>query len=746
MDKKVKILLFEDNPGDAGLIEEMLEEFADFQYEFKTVQTLDEGLSLLKKIRFDIILSDLGLPDSYGVDTFLEIHARNSRIPIIILTGMNDEKIGVEAVKKGAQDYLVKGQVDGRLLRRSIQYSIERKKAEERVQNLANIVESSNDAIITRSLDGFITSWNLGAEQIYGYPAEEVLGKPATVLIPCSLKNEIQKLTEMIKQGEKIHQYETSRLRKDGKVIDVSMTLSPVFDISGDLMAISVIARDITESKKAEERLHKSEERYRIVTEQTGQLIYEHDMEENKIYWAGTIEEITGYAQEELLNTGIELWINNVHPEDQKKVWNQKIKGCGQNIKNTENKRNFHLEYRFRRKDGEYIHIEDHGVCLQKGNYLTNKVLGIMKDITERKRTEEALRRSEERFRLALKGSRIVMFSQDIELRYTWVYNPAPGFKIEDVLGRRDYDIYQPEDAEIFTAIKLQVLASGVGRRDEVVTHRPASAGGNMVHDMTTEPLCDAIGTIVGVICVAMDITEKKEAESFLKKIEEARKKEIHHRIKNNLQVISSLLDLQAEKFAGNEIYDTSKVLAAFRDSQNRVISMALIHEELYGSKEVSILNFATYLQKLTEELFRCYNVGASGTEMVLEIEENIFFDMDTAVPLGMIVNELVSNSLKHAFPGGKTGKVQIKLSREISEKFGHSEIEDSNEARKGTSYILIVSDNGVGIPKSISLEDSDTLGIQLVTILVDQLDGELDLNRTSGTEFTIKIKVAENK
>jgi len=150
----------------------------------------------------------------------------------------------------------------------------------------------------------------------------------------------------MIKQGEKIRQYETSRLRKDGTIIDVSMTLSPVFDIFGELMAISVIARDITESKKAEERLHNSEERYRIVTEQTGQLIYEHDIEENKIYWAGTIEEITGYTQEELLNTGIKLWINNVHPEDQKKVWNQKINGCGHDLKNTENKRNFHLEYR----------------------------------------------------------------------------------------------------------------------------------------------------------------------------------------------------------------------------------------------------------------------------------------------------------------------------------------------------------------------------------------------------------------
>jgi PAS domain S-box-containing protein len=746
MDEKVEILLFEDNPGDAGLIEEMLEEFADFQYEFKTVQTLNEGLSLLKENRFDIILSDLGLPDSDGIDTFLEIHARNSRIPIIILTGMNDEKIGIEAVKKGAQDYLVKGQVDGRLLKRSIQYSIERKKAEERVQNLANIVESSNDAIVTRSLDGFITSWNLGAEQIYGYLAEEILGKPASILMPSVLENESQKLTEMIKQGEKIHQYETSRLKKDGTIIDVSMTLSPVFDISGELMAISVIARDITESKKAEERLHNSEERYRIVTEQTGQLIYEHDIEENKIYWAGTIKEITGYTQEELLNTGIKLWINNVHPEDQKKVWNQKINGCVHDVKNTENKKNFHLEYRFRRKDGEYIHVEDHGVCLQKGNYLTNKVLGIMKDITERKRIEEELRKSEERFRLALRGSSIVMFSQDLELRYTWVYNPAPGFKIEDVLGKCDYEIYQPEDAELFTAIKRQVLASDTGRRDEVATHRPASAGGNLVHDMTTEPLHDSTGNIIGVICVAMDITEKKEAENFLKKIEEARKKEIHHRIKNNLQVISSLLDLQAEKFAVNEVYDTSKVLAAFRDSQNRVISMALIHEELYGSKEVSTLNFATYLQKLTEELFRCYNVGASEVKMVLDIEENIFFDMDTAVPLGMIVNELVSNSLKHAFPDRKTGEIKIKLSRKINEKSEDSGIEDSNEACKSTSYILVVSDNGVGIPESISLEDSDTLGLQLVTILVDQLDGELDLDRDSSTKFTIKITVADNK
>src|SRR5665647_765908 len=199
MDEKVDILLIEDNLGDADLIEEMLEESADFPYELKNVETLKEGLSLLKERPFNIIMTDLRLPDSDGINTFLDIHAKTSRIPIIILTALNDEKIGIDAVKKGAQDYLVKGQVDGRLLKRSIQYSIQRKKAEEKIQSLANIVESSNDAFITKSIDGIITSWNKGAEQIYGYSAEEIMGKPISILEPSYSDEEAQKLIEMFK-------------------------------------------------------------------------------------------------------------------------------------------------------------------------------------------------------------------------------------------------------------------------------------------------------------------------------------------------------------------------------------------------------------------------------------------------------------------------------------------------------------------------------------------------------------------
>ena len=128
MSEKIEILLLEDNLGDAILIKEMLDEFADFLYELINVKTLNDGLSLLKRRLFDVILTDLSLPDSDGIDTFLKIHEINSRIPIIILTGSNYNEIGIDAVKKGAQDYLVKGQIDGKLLKSSIEYSIERKK------------------------------------------------------------------------------------------------------------------------------------------------------------------------------------------------------------------------------------------------------------------------------------------------------------------------------------------------------------------------------------------------------------------------------------------------------------------------------------------------------------------------------------------------------------------------------------------------------------------------------------------
>lgn len=223
-----------------------------------------------------------------------------------------------------------------------------------------------------------------------------------------------------------------------------------------------------------------------------------------------------------------------------------------------------------------------------------------------------------------------------------------------------------------------------------------------------------------------MQLIERKKAEEALTKIEITRQKEIHHRIKNNLQVISSLLDLEADKFNSKECINKLEVLEAFRESKDRVISIALIHEELHEGEETNTLNFSLYLQRLVKNLFQIYRLGNANIDLNMDLEENILFDMDVAVPLGIVVNELVSNSLKYAFSDRNKGIIQVKLF--------------SEENR----YTLIVSDNGAGIQENIDLENPDTLGLQLVIILVDQLDGEIEFKRDKGTEFTIRFSIEE--
>ena len=213
---------------------------------------------------------------------------------------------------------------------------------------------------------------------------------------------------------------------------------------------------------------------------------------------------------------------------------------------------------------------------------------------------------------------------------------------------------------------------------------------------LTFSPIFDALGKLTAISVIARDITERIKAEKSLAKAEDARKKEIHHRIKNNLQVISSLLDLQADKF------NDTKVVEAFRESQNRVISMALIHEELYKEKGTDTLNFSEYLKTLADTLLQTYKVSNKNIHLNMDLEENAFFDMDIAVPLGIIVNELVSNSLKHAFPGRDKGDIQIKLH---SDKNKECKCEDC----KSTNFVLTVSDNGIGIPENLDIEDLDS-------------------------------------
>ncbi|QUH24157.1 response regulator [Methanobacterium alkalithermotolerans] len=222
----------------------------------------------------------------------------------------------------------------------------------------------------------------------------------------------------------------------------------------------------------------------------------------------------------------------------------------------------------------------------------------------------------------------------------------------------------------------------------------------------------------VQVYTTLEDITYRKKIEDDLRLSLEEKEvliKEIHHRVKNNMQIISSLLNLQKIYYSHHSISDIIKA------SQIRIKSMAMIHEKLYQSHQLSRIDFEDYIKSLISEISATYSVNQNKIEIEMEVRD-IFLDIDLAIPCGLIINELVSNSLKHAFKDKEKGKINIFMDK------------------KGNEYCLSIKDNGVGLSRDFDFENLNTLGMDLVKSLIKQIDGELEIKREKGTQFIIKF------
>jgi PAS domain S-box-containing protein len=220
-------------------------------------------------------------------------------------------------------------------------------------------------------------------------------------------------------------------------------------------------------------------------------------------------------------------------------------------------------------------------------------------------------------------------------------------------------------------------------------------------------------------VAVARDLSERRREESRLRASlheKEVMLKEVHHRVKNNLQVVSSLLNIQTRYLADPRDVDL------FRESQDRVRSMALVHEKLYQSEHMADIDFQSYTDRLVTNLFRSYGGGSGNIALRMDLKE-ARLNVDTAIPCGLIVNELVTNALKYAFPDGRRGVISISFRPE------------------GDQYVLEVGDDGVGLPEGYRADGSKSLGLLLVTSLVSQLDGTLDIDTSAGTRFTIRFR-----
>ncbi|MDY9924761.1 PAS domain S-box protein [Methanosarcina sp.] len=629
----------------------------------------------------------------------------------------------------------------------------ERKQTEEALrlsEEKFSIAFANNPAAIalTRLEDGLLLDVNDTWVALNGYSRDEAIGDFARTMNIWPTCEAASRFVQELREKGSLSGWEQKFYKKSGESY-VAQLSAQVLTIRGEKVILSTFV-DITERKRVEEALRESETRFRTMFEAHGAPMMLIEPDSGQIIDANdAAARFYEYSREQLRAMRIDQ-INQLSPEE---VAAERYKALerGKNV--------FVFRHRLASGNIRWVEVYSSPVTIQRQSIL----FSIIHDITERKWVEEALKEAydslEEKVKertAELKKAYNLLKESEISLAEAqqmahlgnWDWNIITNEmywsdEIYRIFGRTPQefgatyyeflDYVHPEDRYYVNSAVKEALNG----KTYSIDYRIIMANGEerIVHEQA-EVIFDkknSQNSPVRMKGIVQDITERKKAEEALAKMEQVRIKEIHHRIKNNLQVISSLLDLQAEKFGYVE------VLEAFKDSQNRIASVALIHEELYQGKGTGNMDFAAYIKRLTRELFSSYNLRKEDISLVLDLQ-NAYLGMDTAVPLGIVVNELVSNSLKHAFPEGKNWKVSISLRK--TEDFDINKVNSETDYICGEEgnfqYIITVADNGKGIPEGIDLQTADSLGLQLVNALVEQIDGCIELKRNQGTEFTI--------
>jgi PAS domain S-box-containing protein len=533
--------------------------------------------------------------------------------------------------------------------------------------------------------------------------------------------------------------------KKDGTPFIGSISAVAVKDHMENVKFYDGIIEDITERKKVEEALWESEEKFRNLAEQSPNMIFIH-AKGRVVYVNEKCEEIIGYRREEIYSPDFYFMIL-IGPE-----FREKMKANFDKHRKGEDVPP--LEYELLTKDGKRIPAILTTKLIDYGK--EKAILGIVTDIHEQKRAEKikdsiyriseaahSAQNLEELFGsihdtigklMPAKNFYIAVYDHDKELLsfpyFVDKYDETPAPKklgkglTEYVLRTGEPLLASPE---VFEELEKKGDVESVGAPSIDWLGVPLKADHRAFGVLVVQSYEEGVRfgekdkeilkfvSHQTAMAIKRKYAEEKLKESLREK--EVLLQEVHHRVKNNMQIISSLLNLQGRNLKDQ---DTLKVI---KDCQSRVRSMALVHEKLYMSQNFSQINFSDYVKSLAAYLFQLHQANPNSIQLRMNLD-NIFLDIQRAIPCALILNELITNSLKYAFPEGHGGEVAV----------------ESHPLGDGT-FQIVVKDNGVGIPDDVDIRNTKSLGLQIVSMLVDQLEGRMEVERKNGTTVKMAFK-----
>lgn len=746
--KKNNILIVEDDPLQIEILKKGFLSKSDI-FQTTIVSSVKETLKNIASNPPDLILTDWILPDGKGSDILLNKEIV-SNFPVIVMTSFGDEKLAVEVIKAGAIDYLAKSPE----MYREIPHIVERalrewgaicrkNECDEIARNarkhLADVINFLPDPVLAIDREGHVIVWNHALELLTGVSAEKVLGKgnheysipiygerrPLLIDLVLKANPETEKRYAYIHHfGDRIMAETFVPALLNGRGAYLWGIATPLYDSAGNLIGAIEAIRDITERKKSEEALQERETRFHALIQNSSDIIRILNRDGRITYESESGQRILGYPQSYFIG---KIPLDYVHPEDLDRV-KADLKTI---FENTHQKTP--TEFRIRKADSTYLWVNSIGINLFGVPGIDGIVVTI-RPIQEQKELELQLIQSEERTRLALEGADVAFWDWNLptgnvifsDRFYTMLgYTPAE--------FPADYENWtrqiHPEDREqVLRDLETQIRAHAALCETEF---RMKRKDGNWSWILERGKIVesDEKGEATRLTGVLIDITKRKKMEDeiltlnqvleqrVLERTEMLNKslqekeillREIHHRVKNNLQIIISLIRLQK-----NLVHDmpTRNVLL---DSESRIRSMALVHEKLYRSEDLATIPMGEYVRTLATTLISTYSLNPSRIQISIDMSD-LLFDINTAIPVGLILNELITNTFKHAFPEGFEGKIEILGSRTQS------------------SIILTVRDNGVGLPPDLNPKEITSLGLHLVQTLTEQLQGTLEIGGRAG-------------